>query len=195
MSAPDDDKNPWISLADLLEGDKNMPVATLANVIERDGIQSYDRFGRRVTFDEANPQSEIIKTRALDMLADHYAFEVGNQDGQDYVPDLADQWDNPFHMHGWPKDEAPDFKVSKAEQLPSAIRKASNVNSEPNPKARRTYLILLAALLDKSKIDLDESGANRRVKLVTETYGYPLSRETIRQVLLQIPEALEFSAT
>lgn len=50
MSAPNDVGNPWLSLADLLRGKivTKIEVAKLATTIEQFGIQTYDRFGRRI---------------------------------------------------------------------------------------------------------------------------------------------------
>jgi len=67
MSAPNDEGNPWLSLADLLQ--EKRTVATLATAIETSGIQTYDRFRRRIQATDDDAESRVSKKRALDLLA------------------------------------------------------------------------------------------------------------------------------
>lgn len=59
------------------------------------------------------------------------------------------------------------------------------------PRARRTLLTLIAALCSGSKIDIEARGAAQRIKKMTEEIGAPVDDETIRKILMEIPDALE----
>jgi len=53
MSHPDDERNPWKSLADLLSN--KMDVATLVTAIHEKGIRTWDRFERMIKAKKATP--------------------------------------------------------------------------------------------------------------------------------------------
>ena len=194
MSAPNDEGNPWISLADLLQ--KKITVAILATVIETSGIQTYDRFGRRILATDDNAESKVSKARALDLLASYYTEKLEAEEGPPYYPESdPDRWFeyySPLHEFGWPTDEAPDFGKIPAEAVPNSLKnKKHNIDAPVETRTRRTYLTIIAALCKECNIDDQARGASQRIKVATEAIGAPVDDGTIQKILKEIPDALE----
>lgn len=99
---------------------------------------------------------------------------------------------------------------SKDEQLTTALKSATleisclrarlsevelaqrlKIDEPAPPRVRRTLLTLIAALCSDSKIDIETRGAAQRIKKMTEQIGAPVNDETIRKILMDIPDALE----
>lgn len=59
---------------------------------------------------------------------------------------------------------------------------------------RRTLLVLVAALARQAKFDLSARGINGAIARATEEIGAPVAEETVRRMLLQIPDAIEARA-
>ena len=175
MSEVTNEGNPWLSLSDLLPRD--IPVATLANVIESNGIQTYDRFGRRIPATDDGSDVKVSRARALDLLAAYYKE---TQDNYDLPPgchpkDNPDRWfeyDSPLIDFGWPADEAPDFDKVSQESRPAASKSGKpNIDAPPSARARRTYITVIAALCVKAGIDYKIRGAAQEIKQATEMIG------------------------
>lgn len=58
-------------------------------------------------------------------------------------------------------------------------------------RERNSLLCIIAALADEAKIDVRERGAATQIKALTETAGTPISDDTIRKFLAQIPDAID----
>ncbi|HEX7750432.1 MAG TPA: hypothetical protein VF445_16985 [Bordetella sp.] len=56
--------------------------------------------------------------------------------------------------------------------------------------ARNSYLVLIAALCDYSDVKTAERGATTQIVNMTEEIGTPVSDDTVRRILSQIPDAL-----
>jgi hypothetical protein len=56
---------------------------------------------------------------------------------------------------------------------------------------RNTLLRIIAALCDHGAIDLKQRGAAAQIAKLTDTFGAPISHDTVQNVLKQIPDALE----
>ena len=67
MSAPEYPNNIWLSLHYLLSGKHEISAGVLASSIEKEGIQTYDRFGRRISANGESPESLRVKEHALDL--------------------------------------------------------------------------------------------------------------------------------
>lgn len=190
MSAPDYEGNPWLPLADLLK--MKTPVAKLATAIEKDGIQTYDRFGRRIAATDEDAEVEVSKAYALDLLAGYYNFA---QNQHLYPPTNTEDWiesDSPLLNFGWPADEAPDFDKIEAEEVPRPPKPPLRDMDGPVALVRRrTYLIIIASLCKKYGLKYDERGAAQRIKNATETLGNPVDDGTIATILKEIPEAIK----
>ena len=190
MSAPNDEGNPWVSLADLLG--TNTSVATLATTIETVGIQTYDRFGRRISATDDGPEINVRKSAALNVLASYYAFISGEDRDENFNPDLWFEFDSPLQMFGWPKDEVPNFDKVAAEDLPEALKpKKHNIDTQVGTRTRRTYLTIMAALCQRCGINYQVRGAAQRIKEATEDLGAHIDDDTIQAMLKEIPDALE----
>ena len=196
MSAPEYPDNRWLSLHDLLcFKEYKTSVGVLASSIEKEGIQTYDRFGRRISANGESPESLRVKEEALDLLAEHY--EMISQDYIDtftlnYEKYFPDHPHHPMMYFGWPEDEAPDFSGYESESLPQALMASHSMEKVPRIDAKRTYLLILAVLFKEAKIDFNSRGTAALIAHATEELGSPVSEETVRNILKDIPEAIEY---
>jgi hypothetical protein len=186
MSAPTSEENPWLSLADLLR--INTSVATLATAIEQSGVQTYDRFGRRIPATDDGHEEKVRKSRALNILASYYAFILSG--GGDENTDF--EYDSPLEEFGWPADEAPDFDKAGTEGVPDSLRpKKPNIDAPALTRPRRTYLTVIAAMCKNRGLDPQERGTAQRIVKMTDALGAHIDDGTIQSMLKEIPEALE----
>jgi hypothetical protein len=191
MSAPNNEGNLWLSIGNLLYKDRES-VATLATAIEKFGIQTYDRFGRRVPANDDSPDVNVRKARALDLLASYYSFQNELESNPNIDPDSWYEYDSPLQIFGWPTDEAPEFDKIDTESAPDSVKpKGQNIDSPVPTRARRTYLTIIAALCKSCGIYPQDRGAAQRIKESTEALGYPVDDGTIQAMLKDIPDALE----
>jgi len=191
MSAPNDEGNLWLSLGSLLYRDRES-VATLATAIEKFGIQTYDRFGRRIAATDDSPDENVRKTKALDLLASYYSFQNDLQRNPDINPDSWFDYDGPFQKFGWPTDEAPEFDKIDTEDAPDSVKpKRQSIDSPVPTRMRRTYLTIMASLCKRCGINYQDRGASQRIKEATEVFGFPVDDGTIQAILKEVPEALE----
>ena len=188
MSAPEDPNNLWLSLHELLSRKNKISVGVLASSIEKEGIQTWDRFGRRISANGDSPESLRVKEEALDLLAQHY----DNLDSLEYENTFWRYENTPYELFGWPEDEAPDFSGYESESLPQAVMASHPMEKVPRIDAKRTYLLILAVLFKEAKIDFDSRGTAGLIARATEELGSPVSEETVRNILKDIPEAIEY---
>jgi hypothetical protein len=193
MSAPDWNENPWMSLADLLGDDTTE--ATLATVIDTFGIQTYDRFGRRIKATNDHPDENVRTSRALDLLASHYAYRrdpYAASRNPDFDPDAFDACDDPLNEFGWPTDEMPDFEKVVTERVPDSLRpKKPDIDAVASLRVRRTYLTVIAAMCKHGKLDPQGRGTAQRIMEMTDDLGAHIDDGTIQTMLREIPDALE----
>ena len=79
------------------------------------------------------------------------------------------------------------------------LEKNNGLNSNESANARRcsenkrinTQLILIAALAESAGVKWNERGAGTAISNITESFGYPVSDQTIRNILNKIPDAIE----
>ena len=188
MSAPSDE-NPWRSVVDLLK--EKVPVSKLATAIEKEGVQTYDRFGRRIPVTKKDEKLTVIKDRALDLLANYYALTgleglIPVSLDDDNFSDLFD----PLQNFGWPKDDLPKFDKMPLEVEPEGIHKSVALDSEPHIRTRHTYQTIIAALCEHSKINYLERGVAVKIAKMTDEIGASVSDDTIRSLLVGISEAV-----
>ena len=190
MSAPNNEGNSWLSLADLLQ--TNTSVATLATAIEASGIQTYDRFGRRIQATDDNAESRVSKARALDLLAAYYKFQNELDNNPNIDPDSWYDYDSPLYHFGWPEDEAPKFETYSCEGVPETVsRPQHRMDDPPVTRKRRTYLTLIAAMCKHKGLDPESRGAAQRIMKMTDELGAHIDDGTIQTILAEIPDALE----
>jgi len=193
MSAPDDDKNPWLSLHGLLLGENKISVGVLATAIEAEGIQTYDRFGRRISANGDSPESPHVKEEALDLLAEYYdGICRGDPESEEYRNNFFLYEEHPMLRFGWSTDEAPNFSGYESETPPQAVMASNSLEKVPRSDARYTYLILLAVLFKEAEIDVRGHGTAGIIAHATELLGSPVSEQTVRNVLNGITEAIEY---
>ncbi len=186
MSAPTSKENPWLSLADLLR--INTSVATLATAIEQSGVQTYDRFGRRIQATDDGQEEKVRKSRALNLLASYYAFILSGEGDENTDFD----YDSPLEEFGWPADEAPDFDKAGTEGVPDSLRpKKHTIDAPVSTRTRRTYLTVIAAMCKSVGLDPQTRGTAQRIVVMTDALGAHIDDGTIQSMLKEIPEALE----
>jgi hypothetical protein len=162
MSHPDDERNPWKSLADLLSN--KMDVATLATAIEEKGIYTWDRFGRMIEATNGDANDLYSQARVLDLLALVYKNAVDAQNdidsgvGHDARRDLdgfIEDFDGPLVRFGWPSDECPDFATYKPEHsVPKAISQAGPPDEEGLilTRERKSLEAIIRVLMKEAKM-------------------------------------------
>lgn len=139
LNEPDDDGNPFLSLADLLS--VNVQAGNLATVIEKVGICGWDEYGRYKHFPKDEAQA------ALDALAK--AMGMSNEDAK---MSEADDW-------GWSAADLPDIESLTLESIELATRKSGQTRSD------KTAHRIIAAICLAHNIDIRESNTNR-VKMI-----------------------------
>ena len=183
MSEPSDKGNPWLSLADLLK--RKISVATLATLIEKSGIQAYDRFGRRILATGECDESKAIKEEALSLLA--YCHSDRHSDDDRWL-----QEDSPLQEFGWLSDESPNFEKNQLEEVPKSFTpKKRDIDAPVSTRTRRTYLTIIASLCEICGIKANARGASQRIKEATQKLGSPVDDGTIQSMLKEIPDAVE----
>ena len=162
MSYPDNERNPWMSLADLLSN-KN-EVAALATAIEKEGIRTWDRFGRMIEATKSDSDDTYSQARALDLLALVYRgvtkartdidAGVGN-DARHDLDGFIEDYDGPLVRFGWPSDECPDFATYKPEHsVPKTVLQAGPPDEEGLilTRERKSLEAIIRALMKEAKM-------------------------------------------
>ena len=190
MSAPNETTNPWVSLAELLKS--GISEAVLATAIENGGIYFYDRFGRRVSAQENGPEPNILKARALDLLADHYSYLTHTQMPDELASDNLFYDEPDFYKFGWPNNEIPDLNKIESETPPNSIKKfKTNLDDTACLKKHRTYLVIIRALCGLANIDYSKRGHSKPLLGAIHDLGVDMNDGTLRSVLKDIDIAVE----
>lgn len=145
MSAPNDKGNPWLSVGDLLKNE--VPVSTLATAIEKYGIKTYDRFGRRIAATDKDNNDVTSKAFILDLLAKYYDIQ-DQPHNEEEMHHLFDFWDSPIYRFGWPKNEQPDFDEIPVEESPQKPNQQTRFDTPYGSKIERTYQVIIGAMLE-----------------------------------------------
>lgn len=142
MSDDLDEREPSFCDLHYLLDFRRVSIGTLAEAIERVGIQGWDKFGRFKTFKKETPEAQ----GALAVLAAQYEYEEQKANGRvDWMGpldtvDLSEP--SPFHM-GW-----------KAADLPPLAEIAARADGEPtradrpNKRNENANLAIIAGLLE-----------------------------------------------
>ncbi len=192
MSAPNETNNPWVTLAELLKS--GVSEAILANTIERDGVQTYDRFGRRrvaAIVDEF--ECTATKARALDLLADHYSYLTNAQMPDELASDALFQEEPDFYKFGWPKDELPNFYTINSEEVPKIVKKPKQIILASNAalQQHKNYLVVIAALFNFQGIAYDDSHITSRIVSHLDRLGISIDDETVKNMFNNIENAIK----
>jgi hypothetical protein len=158
MSYPDNEQNPWKSLADLLIN--KMDVVTLASAIEEKGIYTWDRFGRMRDATKGDANDLYSKARALDLLALVYKsdIEAHNDIERHDLDEFIEDYDGPLVGFGWPLDECPDFEKYKPEHsMPATVKRAGQPHEDNllGTRERKSLYAIIRALITIAKIPTD----------------------------------------
>lgn len=195
MSAPNETNNPWVTLAELLKS--GFSEAVLATSIEKVGIQVYDRFGRRVTANDEGSNHSLTKARALDLLAEHYAYLTKTHMPEELASDTLISEESDFYEFGWPKDEIPNLDDIESEITPRIIRgkKSLDLDATARLQKHRSYLVVINALLriNKSHPKNDPHIVSKIVKNA-DLFKVKISEDTVRNMFNDIAQVIEDKA-
>lgn len=171
MSNPNNEQNPWTSLAGLLspkEEGRVEKVATLATAIEKEGIYTWDRFGRMVKAPKGDGSDPYSETTALDLLALVYkngleaqdALQSGCGDQLQHELDMfIEDYQSPLVRFGWPSEQCPDFSTYKPSYaMPDVVTKAGQPDEDGVlGKRERTSLdTIIRTLMKMAKLSMDQ---------------------------------------
>ena len=108
---------------------------TLATAIEKEGVYTWDRFGRFTCFKPGTREADEV----LDALARVYERDHGLHGGHPDEDDCGVP-DSPLDLGGWPRTALPDFALFEADEAQSPARPGS-------PKEELNNLAIVGALL------------------------------------------------
>lgn len=91
---------------------------------------------------------------------------------------------------GLSQDHLLVVRVKALNNFESVFNEPPKKERELSTNERNSLLTVLAALCDYSAINVSERGASRKIAEITEEFGAPLTDDTIRKFLRQMPEAV-----
>jgi hypothetical protein len=122
------------------------PIGLIATAIEKCGVHTWDRYGRRKLY----PPGTEECTKALDLLATAYSARMD--------PDGSDEWelfsDAGGDAYGWPSDDMPDLdnlEISMKDEL----RVPKRSSSGPSTRTDNAHLGIILGLLRFLKGELN----------------------------------------
>ncbi|HHI5022031.1 TPA: hypothetical protein ACP5VK_005248 [Vibrio parahaemolyticus] len=138
----------------------------------------------------------LIEERGTEILSED------EREALDYLNHLADLPDDSlkFFEDSRSLEENSCQLVIKTDELTRLIQSLDMELDQPSQKDKlllkehTTFLLLLYILLKEQSIDPYKRGMASPIRLMTENAGYPLSQNTIRNVLGQICNELDSSA-
>jgi hypothetical protein len=133
-------------LSEILGGRPPYSIGDVASIIEREGIYSWDRYGR---FKRFSPDSETAQ-KALDLLAKLY--EIRNDPQLDERYDFSDL-DYELSCFCWPEYDMPDFRTQQSSQAPQPTKPAHS--SSGQTKSENAYLGIILGLLKYIRGEFD----------------------------------------
>jgi hypothetical protein len=81
---------------------------------------------------------------------------------------------------------------NEIQQLQESQSHQTKLNNPVSTKARKSFLLIIEALCKKNELDSQERGMAGKIQRIIETQiGQRIDDETIRNILTQIPDALE----
>jgi hypothetical protein len=164
----------WLSLECLLSS-QTTTIGALATTIEKEGIYTWDRFGR---YGLANDEDKI---KALNLLAELYSK---NRDSVSFINNDDEQIEQSI-LFGWAGDKCPDFKKYEISNPEPPKSQSSET------KALNTAYILIFVLAKKAKIDINERGAAAKIVKYVELAGLSISDQTVSNWIKKINESLD----
>ena len=171
MSYPDDEKNPWKSLADLLA--EKMSVAAIATAIEKEGIRTWDRFGRMIGATKGDANDVYSQAEALRLLAIVYNKSIAAQESdynQHALESFLEDGDGPLVRFGWPADECPDFGKYKPEHpVPEKIKRSGHPQEGDllGTRERNSLDAIIRALLKEAEMPPEPYKAGKIISDLT----------------------------
>lgn len=165
----DVDEIDFFTIPDLLR--QGIKIPQLADAIEREGVQGWDRYGRFKVFSSQDKEYQT----ALDFLAAQHkweAYEAMTQYETESPLEMCD-WDSDVYLTGWRRDQLPNFgrlAAHRESDPPDPSRKRPS-----DTKRKNADLMLIGALLAFIK---GEDGFERhpQFKSQTDLIGYLLDK-------------------
>jgi hypothetical protein len=111
-----------------------------------------------------------------------------------YLEKRMSNRENDFYpADGIPKDSVLVVRTEALLEFLNALDGDTSDNrlKPVSTKERQTYLVLIATLCRQANIDPSMRGISSAIAAMTEEFGAPVSDDTIRNILKQIPDAVE----
>lgn len=108
---------------------------------------------------------------------------------------LAERKNKDFSDNFYPAGAIPEnvnlvIRTSEVMKLLNKINGQNESDEKISTKEKHSYLVLISALCNKNKINPSERGAAGRIARLADDQGTPISEDTVRKILKEIPEAL-----
>jgi len=150
----DEDGNPFKTISQLVGCGTS--IATLATAIEKDGVYTWDRFGR---FGKASDEDKAL---ALDLLEAQYKWASDpeadrREDPRSPMDQCEGDWTNPFERFGWAAEVEPDFKNICQTQVEDVPKKDLRVKRKAPDAFVGAFARLLVEIAKRDPdINIDE---------------------------------------
>ena len=135
---------------------------------------------------------KIASDKAQELLARHKedreAFLAKAKERRDSGKDS----ENYYPAGGLPDDSVLVVRTDALRKFEQSINEPTEPDSKPvTTNERNTLLTIIAALCDYSAVDPSARGAAGKIAGMTDGLGAPVTDDTIRKVLLKIPDAID----
>lgn len=182
-------------------------VGTIATAIEQHSCyHGRDRFGRLKLLKEEE------KEKIFKLLEEYHIEEkiwyLQNESSMEVSESPSDIFDCNFelpHWHyGWPQENIPEVLKINYDALIADFEKRYIENHKVIPfetrdeiydKARYSHLAIIGALIKECKLEFDEPKiANKIAFIVNQQISWSINERTVRDLLKEIPSAIERKA-
>ncbi|MFE8032030.1 hypothetical protein [Thiohalocapsa marina] len=167
--------------------DAHVTVAMAATAIEREGIYTWDRFGRFMRATDGPEDDECSVAAALKALADYYRIQSeGYADADEY---FFDSPGSPFYHYAWRPDQLPDFAGLEQERLKKETGRPDAPRAHQDPAPQSSYREILRGLVAihwpeaKEELNKPRTELIGKIQKALERQGVEVSAKTLRAYL------------
>lgn len=157
---------------------------TLHSWLESRGIVAGDKYilwGEQESRIGKYILNEVIYLRSIQSVSNKLLNSVLNR-RLDSSRDMQDSWDKANDEINYLKNMVAELSEKKSHQSNRPLRTSE----------RRTHQVIIAALCKKAGINPNARGAAAQIMAITEGIGAPITDDTIRKILNELPESIEF---
>jgi hypothetical protein len=106
-------EDPFIGIGDLLV-ERKITSAAIATAIEKEGVYTWDRFGRFIPATDGDCNDSTSKAFILDLIAKYYRLTTEPQltdEEEWFLFNMTEDWPTPLHYFGWRSKDLSGFKA------------------------------------------------------------------------------------